>query len=42
MACTFGVGSFSNFTAVFNKDIENWRKCTNFTALLSVVDFLLF
>ena len=42
MAYTFGFGYFSNITAVFNIDIENQRKCINFTTLLSAVDFLLF
>lgn len=42
MAYAFGVGCFSNITAVFNIDIENQRKCINFTTLLSAVDFLLF
>lgn len=42
MAYTFGVGYFSKITAVFNIDIENQRKCINFTILLSAVDFLLF
>ena len=27
MAYAFGVGCFSNITAVFNIDIENQRKC---------------
>ena len=42
MAYAFGVGCFSNITAVFNIDIENQRKCINITTLLSAVDFLLF